>query len=66
MRPGCVPRWSRLASGVGAKATLKGVVPEWVVLGAGTVLILFSAFCFGVAVWREIDTDASPPQPGVR
>lgn len=39
-----------LASGVGAKATLRGVVPEWVIILAGTVLVLFSAFCFGAAV----------------
>ena len=55
-----------LASGVGAKATLRGVVPEWVVILAGTVLVLFSAFCFGAAVWREIDTGAGPPHPEVR
>ncbi len=55
-----------LASGVGAKATLRGVVPEWVIVFAGTVLVLFSAFCFGAAVWREIDTGAGPPDPDVR
>jgi putative membrane protein len=35
-----------LASGVGAKAALKDVIPEYIVLAAGTVLALFSAFCF--------------------
>ena len=55
-----------LASGVGAKATLKGVVPEWVIALAGTVLVLFSAFCFAAAVWREIGTGAGPPHPEVR
>lgn len=55
-----------LASGVGAKATLKGVVPEWIIVAAGTVLVLFSVFCFGAAVWREIDTGAGPPSPDVR
>ncbi|RYB04996.1 YidH family protein [Lichenibacterium ramalinae] len=55
-----------LASGVGAKATLHGVVPEWVIILAGTVLVLFSAFCFGAAVWREIDTGAIDPHPEVR
>jgi putative membrane protein len=55
-----------LASGVGAKATLKAVVPEWIILVAGTVLVLFSAFCFAAAVWREIDTGAAPPRPEVR
>jgi putative membrane protein len=55
-----------LASGVGAKATLRGVVPEWIIIGAGTVLVLFSVFCFSAAVWREIDTGAGPPHPEVR
>ena len=55
-----------LASGVGAKATLKGIVPEWIIIGAGTVLVVFSVFCFGAAVWREIDTGAGPPRPEVR
>lgn len=55
-----------LASGVGAKTTLHGVVPEWMVIVAGTVLVLFSAFCFAAAVWREIDTGVSPPRSGVR
>ena len=55
-----------LASGVGAKATLRGVVPDQIILLAGTVLVLFSAFCFGAAVWREIDTGAAPPHPEVR
>ena len=55
-----------LASGVGAKATLHGVVPEWIIVLAGSVLVLFSAFCFGAAVWREIDTGAGPPHPEVR
>lgn len=55
-----------LASGVGAKTTLHGVVPEWMVIVAGTVLVLFSVFCFAAAVWREIDTGVSPPQSEVR
>ncbi len=55
-----------LASGVGAKATLGGVVPEWVVVGAGTLLVLFSVFCFGAAVWREVDSGEAPPHPDVR
>jgi putative membrane protein len=55
-----------LASGVGAKATLRDVVPEWVVLSAGTLLVLFSVFCFGAAIWREFDTGAINPTPEVR
>ena len=55
-----------LASGVGAKATLRGVVPDWVVLSTGTLLVFFSVFCFGAAVWRELDTGADNPAPEVR
>ena len=50
-----------LASGIGAKKLLEGVVPEWMVIGTGTLLVLFSAMCFVVAVWRELFTGAPPP-----
>ncbi|HET6522476.1 MAG TPA: DUF202 domain-containing protein, partial [Geminicoccaceae bacterium] len=43
-----------LASGVGAKKLLEGVIPEWGIWAVGTVLVLFSAFCFGAAVWRHL------------
>ncbi len=55
-----------LASGIGAKKLLEGVVPEWMVIGTGSVLVLFSAFCFVAAVWRELFTGATPPRPDVR
>ena len=55
-----------LAAGVGAKKTLGGVLPEWVVVLTGSVLVVFAAFCFGAAVWREIFTGAPPPRPDVR
>jgi putative membrane protein len=55
-----------LASGVGAKAVLGHVMNEQLVLAAGSVLVLFSAFCFGAAVWRELIPGAPPPQPDVR
>jgi putative membrane protein len=55
-----------LASGVGAKALLTGTVPEWMVLSTGSVLVLFSAFCFAAAVWRELVMGAEPPNPDVR
>ena len=42
-----------LASGMGAKAALAGIIPEWMILLNGSVLVLFSAFCFGAAVWRQ-------------
>jgi putative membrane protein len=51
------------ASGVGAKALLEGIVPQWLVLGTGAILVLFSAFCFGAAVWRNLYHPAAPPVP---
>jgi putative membrane protein len=54
-----------LAAGVGAKTTLGGVLPEWVVLLTGSVLVAFAAFCFVAAVWRELFPGAPPPQPDV-
>lgn len=55
-----------LASGVGAKTLLNGAIPGWMVLGAGTILTLFSAFCFGAAVWRELFPRLPPPKPDAR
>jgi len=55
-----------LASGIGAKKLLEGVVPEWMIISTGSVLVLFSAFCFGAAVWRQLFTGSQPPQPDVQ
>jgi putative membrane protein len=55
-----------LASGLGAKAGLAGVVPEWMILANGTLLVLFSAFCFIVAVWHPLRPGPPPPRPDVR
>jgi putative membrane protein len=56
-----------LASGVGAKAALKDVIPEYIVLAAGTVLALFSAFCFFAGIWREFfSAGPPPPQPDIK
>jgi putative membrane protein len=52
-----------LASGVGANKLLEGLIPQWVIWGAGSVLVLFSAFCFGAAVWRQISPGPPPPNP---
>lgn len=52
-----------LASGVGAKKLLKGVVPEWMIWGTGSILVAFSAFCFGAAVWRQLFAGPPPPHP---
>src|SRR5664279_1786345 len=54
-----------LASGLGAKAVLIGVVPNWLIGLTGSILILFSAFCYGAAVWRNL-YDPKPPKPGAK
>jgi putative membrane protein len=54
-----------LAAGVGAKKTLGGVLPEWVVVLTGSVLVAFAAFCFAAAVWRGL-YPAHRPRPDVR
>jgi putative membrane protein len=43
-----------MASGIAAKAVLKNALPDLGIKLAGSVLILFSAFCFGIAVWRHL------------
>jgi hypothetical protein len=54
-----------LAAGVGAKKTLGAVLPEWVVLLTGSVLVAFAAFCFAAAVWRELYPGTPPPRSDV-
>lgn len=55
-----------LAAGVGARALLKPVTPGWLATTAGLTLVLFSAFCFVAAVWRELFPRRVQPQPDVR
>jgi putative membrane protein len=55
-----------LASGMGAKAALAGIVPEWMITLNGSVLVLFSAFCFGAGVWRHLHPGPPPPRPDTR
>lgn len=55
-----------LAAGLGAKKLLADVVPEWMIVIQGTLLVLFSAFCFGAAVWRQFAPGVPPPRPDVR
>ncbi len=54
------------AAGVGAKALLKDVVDPHLGSATASVLILFSAFCFFAAVWRELDNGVPPPAPDIR
>jgi putative membrane protein len=55
-----------LASGVGARALLKHVVVDWLTIATAAMLVLFSAFCFLAAVWREIAPDLGTPKPETR
>lgn len=55
-----------LASGIGARALLDGLVPRWLIDAAGSLLILFSAFCFVAAVWRALMPGAPPPPADTR
>lgn len=55
-----------LASGVGAKSLLETNLPHWVIVFTGIVLVLFSAFCFAAAVWRQFDPGPPPPQSDAR
>ena len=52
-----------MASGIGANALMAGVIPQWLVGMTGSVLILFSVFCFGAAVWRHLYPGPPPPVP---
>src|SRR5690348_15654933 len=58
--------FAALASGVGARSLLAAALGHWLVMGVSSVLILFSGFCFGAAVWRELFAGAPRPQPDVR
>ena len=52
-----------LASGIGARALLTGLMPEWLILGDASMLIAFSMFCFGAAIWRYLNPSPPPPVP---
>src|SRR5512142_1577815 len=52
-----------LASGIGANKLLEQVVPNWMIIATGSVLILFAAFCFVAGVWRDFRPVTPPPQP---
>jgi putative membrane protein len=52
-----------LAAGIGAKALLDTLVPDWLVLAASIVLIVFAEFCFLAGIWRELTGNALQPDP---
>jgi putative membrane protein len=53
-----------LAGGIAANA-LKDI-PAWLILANGTLLILFSLFCFSAGVWRHFNPGPPPPSPSVQ
>lgn len=55
-----------LASGVGARALLEDVVHPAIAAATGSVLILFSAFCFVAAIWRQLRPGAPAPAPDIK
>ncbi len=55
-----------MASGLGVKPLLFGVVHDWLIAVTGSVLILFSVFCYGAAVWRNLDPGPPPPVPDAK
>jgi putative membrane protein len=55
-----------LAAGIGARALVKDILPEWVGKLTGTVLILFAGFCLIAAVWRELQGTPTTPVPDIR
>lgn len=58
--------FAALAAGVGARALLEHILPALVIQMVGSVLTLFSAFCFGAAVWRELVPRFNDPMPNAR
>src|SRR3954454_25222833 len=51
-----------LVAGVGAKASLGSVLPEWAIMFNASLLVLFSGFCFAVAVWRDLRPGHDSPR----
>jgi putative membrane protein len=55
-----------LASGIGARPLLNAVLPFWMVRADASLLIAFSMFCFGAAIWRHLNPGPPPPKPNVQ
>src|SRR5215471_17965427 len=50
-----------LAAGIGAKALVKDVLPQWIGRLTGTVLVIFAGICLVAAVWRELQGVSRTP-----
>ncbi|HET7282892.1 MAG TPA: DUF202 domain-containing protein [Sphingomicrobium sp.] len=55
-----------LAAGIGARALVKDILPQWVGKLTGTVLIVFAGFCLVAAVWRELRGAPVSPHPDIK
>ena len=66
MRHGSRTALASLASGVGARALMHGVLPNWVGKLSGSMLIVFAGFCLVAAVWRQIRGMPAPPTPDMK
>jgi putative membrane protein len=55
-----------LASGIGAKALTKGVLPDVVGKVGGTILVAFAGFCLIAAIWRELSGVEQLRHPDIR
>jgi putative membrane protein len=55
-----------LASGIGAKALTKGVLPDVVGKIGGTILVAFAGFCLIAAIWRELSGVEQLRHPDIR
>lgn len=55
-----------LASGIGASALTKGVLPHVVGKISGTILVVFAGFCLVAAVWRELSGVEHLKHPDIR
>lgn len=55
-----------LAAGIGAKALVKDILPNWVGQLSGSILILFAGFCLVAAVWRELQGIPRDPGPDIK
>ena len=55
-----------IASGIGATALTRDMLPQWVGKLSGTVLVIFAGFCLVAAVWRELrgaSASSTPTSP---
>src|SRR5690348_18323553 len=61
------PHWTDVAGSRGRSEQDAGrSAAGMVVVLTGSVLVVFAAFCFAAAIWRELYPGTPPPRPDVR